>query len=563
MFTDLSSWASSLQNRWVVVVGASLLVRVILLRLQRPEFGGVGFWRPYVSVMLILAVLGGAGVVTVLFVSRVVRWLVGQRGLRWKPVGAAAIWLVICGALLGALNPPDPLHGQPIANEIGEGAAREVQKGPRSIILITLDAVRKDHLGLYGYNRDTTPFLDSIAADGDVYTRAVSTSPWTLPAHASMLTGLLPSEHGAVYTTKSLRQDVRTVTEILHGEGYETIGIVAGPYLDREFGIAKGFAVYDDRIPGGYSRDVDVISKLVPGIIAGQGKRRADQVVDLLRQQYAGRLKEPFFLFLNFYDAHNRYLAPFSHTWHLQEWSGARAWIGIDESRVFADVNEGEMSLDGATKRRIVAQYDMNIRYIDEHLATMWEWLRGEGLMENTSVIITSDHGESFGERTMLGHGLSLHREQIDVPLVVWPAGGVDDDRLHAPVDSREIFKLILGEAGIATEVDPREVIMEVVPNKESTVSAQKRFSFVKRAVIRGCLKALDSEDSAVHLYDLCRDSLEERNLAGGTAGKGQEIEDLFSAVAEKGILIELAAGQVNPASEQLREKLRSLGYLE
>jgi len=455
-----------------------------------------------------------------------------------------------------------------VARAKTQTASAPVRAGKRNIILISLDTTRRDHLGLYGYERDTTPFLDSLANEMTIYERATSTSSWTLPSHASMFTGLLPSEHNAGHG-RNLSPEVRTLAEHFQSHGYNTLGIVASPYLRSEFGLNQGFRTYDDGVPGGYPRDIDILSKLAPSLIAHPGKRRADQVADLLINLRGESLVEPYFLFLHFFDAHSRYTAPFTYAWRYRRWSGGTPYYAADQTSIVNSVNVDNLPLDDDLREIITGQYDANIRYIDDHLRRIWTWLGARGKLANTTVILTADHGESFGERNMLGHGRSLHGEQINVPLLVWRGSGEAGPRNETPVDSRAVFRLALAEARLPFPdliAENSRTTAEYLPNPFKPESKLPRFSFPKKAAMHQCLKSLDDEDGTVHLYNVCEDPYETRNLIASSAPEAFSsiAMDLISDVEDKRSLNALLdIDRELKVSPEVKDQLRALGYLQ
>ena len=549
--------------RWLLFIVAIALLRIAHLIAWGPEFGGAGRMREIISIFLIYSLFGTGFLLTVASTRGLYRPenLHPTRSRHSLLLYSIAMVLFLTGLLWVNQWPAFPVDDASPTHL--EAVHPDEPQGQQNIILITLDTVRRDHVGVFGYQRNTTPFLDRLAASGTVSARAVSTSPWTLPSHASMFTGLLPSEHGAVFATKNLDEAHGTIAEKLRHNGYKTIGITAGLYLDRIFGIAQGFQIYDDEVPGGYNWDLDLLSKLLPGVIAPQGKRRADQVLDLVFNKYEKELTAPFFLFLNFFDAHSRYQAPFRYSWKYRQWKGGRPWLVINESALFKSVNEFGVPLSAAKRDLITAQYDANLRFIDDSLHELFRWFRSRGLLEHTSVIVTADHGESLGERTILGHGLSLHREQIDVPFVLWRSRGSNEDEFIGPLDSRFVFNLILHEAGLGGDFSGQQAVSEVLPNQDVRLRATLRFGSAKRSVIQDCLKVMDGEDGRVHVYDSCLDTGEEHDMLPEERRRQAHLHGLLAKVKEKKTLEELAAKGGQTPKGELRDILKTLGYVD
>ncbi len=260
-----------------------------------------------------------------------------------------------------------------------------------TVVLISVDCLRADHVGVYGYPRSTTPNIDRLSKDGVVFKNAMSVSSWTLPVHMSMLTGLMPSQHGLTRYHR-LRPTVPYLPQVLTNEGYETLGVVSGAYLSTTFGYHEGFREYR------YLND-----------------RSSQEVVeaslDLIRRS-SGR---PVFLFLHLFDAHWPYLAP----------QGYRDRFGErlpDISNSMRKVLERLPPTGPEEVQGLKNLYDGEIAYIDEALGGLFEGLEALGLYENSIIIVTADHGEGFYEHEDWQHANLLYDEVLHVPLIVkWP----------------------------------------------------------------------------------------------------------------------------------------------
>ena len=285
-----------------------------------------------------------------------------------------------------------------------------------NLVLVVLDTVRADHLAPYGYARVTTPHLDAFARDEATrFTQARSSSSWTLPSHASLFTGLLPSEHGAAYpgeTAHPLRGEVVTLAERLRAAGYETAAVVANTlFIVPRLGMDQGFGHFDDR-RGSFVGDYLALPQLA-GLRLAVGHtpyRSAREITEAAlqwldaRSPSEGRLAaRPFFLMLNYMDAHRPYLPPSPF------------------DKAFSD-EVPEYALKPERKLHLLL-YDRELMHLDSQLARLLERLRERGLFENTVVVVTADHGEAFGEHGRYGHSGTLFEELVHVPLYVKPAG--------------------------------------------------------------------------------------------------------------------------------------------
>ena len=294
-----------------------------------------------------------------------------------------------------------------------------------NVLLIVLDTVRAQSLSLYGYARPTTPRLERLARAGVRFDRAIAPAPWTLPSHASMFTGRVPNELSANWR-KPLDATYPTLAEVLSAHGYETAGFVANTvYCTVESGLSRGFAHYEDYLlsPGeiirssSLGRAFDVNGRLQQFTIYHQrlGRKSAPEVNDgFLRWLSARQQRRPFFAFINYFDAHAPYLPPppYDVMFALKI-----PWREPRDPRDDALLSEKRSPLKIGVKRRNA--YDGSIAYLDYHLGLLFDELQKRGVLANTLVIITSDHGEEFGEHGFIGHGLTLYWPSLHVPLVI------------------------------------------------------------------------------------------------------------------------------------------------
>lgn len=274
--------------------------------------------------------------------------------------------------------------------------------GPVGTILISIDTLRADHLGAYGYARDTSPFLDSLAERGVVFERALAPIPSTLPSHASMLTGLYPKEHLAFPPDGVIPGGVAMLAEHFQEAGYVTAGFTDGGFMSGDFGFDRGFDEWDDAperegVPE--SRRLETI--LESGL----------DFVDSLAPD------EKFFLFLHTYAVHDPYDPPPEYR--------SRYWAGAPPEGVWQPTgpnltrfNCGHETLSAEERDYFVALYDAGIRYTDETLARFFERLSRIAPVGALTVVVTSDHGEEFLEHDLLSHAQVFHHN-LHVPLVL------------------------------------------------------------------------------------------------------------------------------------------------
>ena len=322
--------------------------------------------------------------------------------------------------------------------------------GAPNVLLIILDTVRALNLSLYGYTRQTSPALERFARRGIVFDRAISAAPWTLPSHASLFTGRWPHELSADWRVP-LDATYPTLAEVLAQRGYATAGFVANAYNAGEgSGLARGFTHYEDfktsvgtillgSALGRYLTGSSWLRRVV-GYYDEIGRKRASEVnAEVLhwitRRNAGGR---PFFAFVNYYDAHSPYLppAPFDTLFDKLRIPPNPLLVNdrpTTPSEVLGDV----------------AAYDESLAALDHALGLLLDELDRRGVLGNTIVIITADHGEEFGEHGLLEHGNSLYIQALHVPLlVVFPGSVPRGVRISQPVTLRDLPATVLALAG-------------------------------------------------------------------------------------------------------------------
>lgn len=440
-----------------------------------------------------------------------------------------------------------------------------LSNGP-NLLLITLDTVRAHRLATYGHHRVTTPGLDAFVREHAViYTQSRSSSPWTLPSHASMLTGLYPGEHGAHHPraddrptvelgrwpSKALRQDVPTLAERLVGLGYRTAALVSNDvYLAHEYGLDRGFEHYDDRRATRFDRHFQTLAQLAgwhPEI--GQlVYRDANRMTDLALQWLDGHSGDaPFFLFVNYMDAHWPYLAPapFDRAFEPHRPIDPLAPVAADFPLL----------------------YDRNLLYLDHHLTRLLRHMEASGILDRTVVIIVSDHGEAFGEHGFWGHDKTLYEEVIRVPLFVKRLKSVGGGTtIDEPVDSTDVYHIAQEELGLSQDGRPRRPggpVAEWYRFAGEARSNRVPDPDVDRDLVAwmdGSLKTIVSSTGRVEVYDLDRDPGEQRDLSGE-----EDRQRRAQRLAEAWWATHPPAGKApdEPIDPEVLERLRALGYLD
>ena len=405
----------------------------------------------------------------------------------------------------------------------GAANASLVSEEKPSIILISIDTLRADHLSCYGYRPVETPHLDALGKGGTLFSAANSQVPLTLPSHLSLLTSTYPFFNGIEDNGETVAPKTVTLATLFKSRGYRTGAFVGGFPLDRRFGLGQGFDVYDSTF------------NEIPEIGSDDIKRLGADVVAAANRWLDANSNSPLFLFLHLYDLHSPYNLPASYS------------------------------------TRFGTGYDAELRYVDEQVGIFWDSLHRHNLLERTLVILTADHGESLGEHGETTHGYFIYQSTLWVPLILhWPAAsGSFPAKIDEPVGLIDVAPTILQFAGISPPAEFQgRSLMELwrsgAPKTTRDVysenlSVHMHFGCSSlRALRTGRYKYIDAPKP--ELYDLATDPGETRNLY---------LQQRPLALASKQKMAVLRAryqGQrplrQSPLDPQSVARLRSLGYV-
>ncbi len=509
-------WATLTVSRhagWMIVVTSTLLSASLTLVLLAPALAWAAWrqrhhvpvhrlawtWDVAGVILGILLLLGPLQLIQGLHPAARISLALGAaiRGRRWL-VWRSAAWqrgsrrvgILVAGVLPfyalwqwhSVASAPDRVWAEPAAGE-------------PNVIWIVADTLRADHMSIHGYHRSTTPELEKWAKQGVTFDMARSAAPWTLPSHVTMFTGLWPSEHGSRVDRPYLGSSP-TVAENLRSRGYATAGFVSNVRIcNRVYGVGRGFDTYVD-YPG--NQEVSLRAALYncslgASLIAGAKRAKLpvprplpsflqpgareitgrgwQWLLDVNRrnQSMAAGATRPFFLFLNLMDVHGPYVPSSSATGKF--WTGpippmsqcgpACGWVAVNE--IIHATSETQLKRRQELQevsRRLVDLYDTCLSGLDAELGRFLGELRSAGMLENTWVVITGDHGEHFGEHNQFGHGSSLYNELTHVPLILIPPLGLRESahdpsralrgrRIAVPVSLRDL------PATVAELIDP------------------------------------------------------------------------------------------------------------
>ncbi len=411
----------------------------------------------------------------------------------------------------------------------------------RGVILISIDTLRRDHVGAYGYGKPTTPVLDALGRGGLVADDAVSVSSWTLPSHLSMLTSTLPGTHGGTDMKQAFNRSVPSVAELLKARGVATHAVTSHLYVSPTYGLDAGFDSMNFR--------QDRLAENV-----------ANHAMDLV-DRFGDR---PFLIFLHFYDPHWHY-APPPEVLKIFETSYAGKLTG--NLKDFQNLRPDQVK--PADLDHLLALYDGEIRYTDNEIGRLITHLKEREVLRGTLLLVTSDHGEEFLDHGSWEHQKTLYEEVIRVPLLV-SGPGVAPRRETRPTSLLDVAPTILdflsvkpgpGMLGLSL-LSPVPESREMYGETDHTLDGS-RLSFLRggakswKAILRS--DPAKREERSSEWYDLARDPAEKTNRPPADALRSS-IEARAKDLALKSR--STAAQKPVELSPEQKEKLRALGYI-
>jgi arylsulfatase A-like enzyme len=466
-----------------------------------------------------------------------------------------------------------------------------------NILILLLDTARAQNFSGYGYQRPTSPHFDALAGESVVYENAIAPGCWSLPSQMSLLTGMFPSKHGAHELHLSYAHLYPTLPEVLHQAGYTTLGISPNSWMSDEFGVAHGFDTYLKLwqywptmpvSPAASTpfliRQAQKINRLYSRYVFPR-RNRARHVSHHIRRCVA-TASEPFFLYTIYWDMHLPY---------YPDGPQATRWLpsGIDVQRA-RQINRSHLAyLTGQvpmTEEDFVilrALYDGALATIDAEIGALVGWLRQRNLLDNTLLIVTSDHGENIGEHDLMSHAYSLHDTLIHVPLLIrYPAYFPRGQRVTQQVQLTDLFPTILdllqlerpdiskelqGVSLLRRVTEERFAYAEMLAPHPSIAALNRRSGLphdTPQPTLDRSLRCLRTPDTKViwasngqhALYDLHRDPGETRNRFDAEPERAAALLEALSAW-QPGPRVPLRASRPE-LSQDAHQRLRDLGYL-
>lgn len=524
------------------------------LTVRSQLFHGLRFTHPYKLGVFAACGLGA--------LAAAVGWRALRGKIAKKPVLIAAAFVYVTASAVFFVLP-----------EI-RGATPPKAVGP-DVIFISLDTLRADHLGCYGYPRNTSPYVDAFAGETVFYENALCVQPTTNPSHVSMFTGLYPAEHGVVSNFIPFRSDAPTLAELLAAYGYETIGVTGGFPLDRRLsGLGRGFRYYNDYINrwsyfrhAVLYRSAAAVNKTLFGTL-----RPAPAVTAAALRLLGRRRDRPLFLFAHYFDPHTPY-----------RYRGAaeRFYDGVPPVDFVGEQVElrhrwrkyKSGNPRPAYTAAIEALYDDEIHFMDRALGNLLDGLRRRGDYDRTLVVVVSDHGESFGEHRAKLHGGTVYDSETRVCLMIKTAAPLRPRYVRTQVETLNLAYTILAAAGAPAEAY-RGRRLDLLTVRDDPAAAPPPWGFsqtnVKATLSPGaevsrkyCLRTsslkliFDVDDQRYECYDLVTDPAETRDLGARVDDPAYELYRGKLADHIKKTVVETSGH----TGGDLAEALRSLGY--
>ena len=415
------------------------------------------------------------------------------------------------------------------------GGCRQTKPRRPNILIITVDTLRADRLGCYGYPAGLTPNVDALAKESIVFERAIAQVPLTWPSHAAIFTGTYPFHNGVQdFTGQPLSRSFRTLAESFKANGYTTSAIVSSFVLDRSWGLARGFDSYDDAFAGEQFLHKDL----------GLVERRAEESVNHTIRWLEAHPNEPFFLWLHLYDPHSPYDPP-----------------------------------EPFRSRFVKQPYEGEIAYADSQLGRLWAWLKQapDNLYDDTLIVFLSDHGESLGEHGEKEHGFFVYDSTVRVPLIVKPprAAKLRAQRVAVAVESVQVGPTVLEMAGVEDPIQKQFQAGSLLSLMNGKPHGPMRPAYSESFYPANSFgwSPLRSVETALYqyieaprqeLYNLENDPKEKDNVIGKNGSVSQRMRSELNQLLARypAPTTSPDAGNRSGRGTDVLEKLRTLGYV-
>ncbi len=442
-------------------------------------------------------------------------------------------------------------------------------KNRRNVILISIDTLRADHLGCYGYERETSPSIDSLAEESALFSNAYSPSPWTLPSHVSLLTSLIGVHHHVNNENEKMDPSLITLADVLRQNHFSCSAFTGGGYVSSVYGFSKGFDLYKETLQAIWLQD------------------SVEWVYNNVARWLDRNKDKNFFLFIHTYQPHNPYSSPDPYsTMFLDE---NAKWTRLNFMGYLGGKKGVFRVLSEEKRKNIISLYDAEIRYTDEELIKpLLKKLKELELYDQTMIIFTSDHGEEFYEHKGWEHGHSLYDELLKVPLIIkFPGSKFAGNKIESTVRLVDVMPTILDEL----KLDSHGVVLDglsLMPvikgreNRDRIFLADKGNNVLKSnipqkiAMSMGKHKLILNKEfrqgdlgfflfpppafEPVELYNLAEDPGEKKDIAEEKTDLVDQIIRQINEIYSKAKKKKTGRPEID---EKLKERLRALGYIQ
>lgn len=425
---------------------------------------------------------------------------------------------------------------------ICQGCANPVELDQINVILISIDTLRADHLGVYGYHRDTSPAIDRFAREGVMFRDAIAQAPRTLPSHAAIFTSLLPSHSGALANYRfKLSDEELTMAEILSDHGFATAAFNDGGLMAANYGFAQGFDLYDSTMVKS-----DFVTRITPA-----------------KEWISQHRDEPFFLFLHTYEVHLP-LEPAPEYVDLFEPSYSGSLPDVIRPGQVRKFNQGETEISQADLDHLIALYDASIRSMDGTFQDLIQFLKASDCYDSSLIVFTSDHGEEYGERGRVAHhGATLHDEVVRVPLIIKLPDSLDNGPqvVEAQVRSLDILPTVLEVVGIPARphFEGTSLVGAALGEDQIPLPAVSQIGGGRQVSLRHSPWKLIRKRRGTRLYNLCDDPSESRNVQR----RHKRAFDRLDSKLERMLAARPAKETPYKPTDEEIEQLRALGYVD
>ncbi|MBI5030576.1 MAG: sulfatase [Chloroflexi bacterium] len=458
-----------------------------------------------------------------------------------------------------------------------------------NILLIVIDATRARNLSCYGYARATSPNLDRLAAQGVLYEQAITSAGWSLPAHASLFTGLYASRHGADDQHKYLQSDHLTLAEMLSARGYCTLAFCDNPYVGPATGLDRGFQWFNRSFNSSTRPASKKIAKLTRRYRNALAKARGEHdsgAANINRHvlESLQRLKgqsSPFFMFMHYEDTHAPYRLPEKFARFLPKNIELDKALKVNQDPWKHLIDPKQMSEEDFQILR--ALYDSEIYYVDYRIGQVLNTLQAMDMYDNTLIIVTADHGENIGDHGMMAHKYCLYDTLMHVPLIIrYPSGVTNPGRVQHQVQTLDIVPTILSmlrdtDSPVFLSLQGYDLLSSY--RREFTIAEQSRpdlskfytrfpgvdvsrFDRALTMIRDDRYKFIWASDGRHELYDRKSDPSEEHNVIDVLPHVAANLEKQLQEWQSGFKRVEVST----PAPEfdqEVVERLQALGYLE